>query len=121
MIITGSSDGTIRIWERREVDADTGEIYKKSRLHNHTYIIHLDEVICKQIINNGNKYPMSLALSYLPDSKSMCYQSVFFILYLLLFSSSHFRQWTHRQTHLNLYLPMQLQSICEDAYIARSR
>lgn len=26
MIITGSADGTIRIWERREIDADTGNI-----------------------------------------------------------------------------------------------
>lgn len=30
MIITGSADGTIRIWERREIDADTG---KKKSLH----------------------------------------------------------------------------------------
>jgi elongator complex protein 2 len=29
----------------------------------------IDEVVCKQVINNGNKYPMSLALSYLPESK----------------------------------------------------
>ncbi|KAI8887665.1 WD40 repeat-like protein [Backusella circina FSU 941] len=51
MFATGSSDGTIRIWERRVVNDDT------------------DEVVCKQVINNGNKYPMSLALSYLPESK----------------------------------------------------
>ncbi|KAI9473864.1 MAG: WD40-repeat-containing domain protein [Benjaminiella poitrasii] len=51
MIITGSADGTIRIWERRIVDESK------------------DEVTCQQIINNGNKYPMSLALSYLPNSK----------------------------------------------------
>ncbi|KAG0761852.1 hypothetical protein G6F57_007587 [Rhizopus arrhizus] len=51
MIITGSSDGTIRVWERRVIDDNS------------------DEVTCKQIINNGNKYPMSLALSYLPNSE----------------------------------------------------
>lgn len=25
MIITGSSDGTIRVWERREIDENTGK------------------------------------------------------------------------------------------------
>lgn len=57
MIITGSSDGTIRVWERRIIDENT------------------DQVECKQIINNGNKYPMSLALSYLPDTKSKLTQT----------------------------------------------
>ncbi|GAA5816810.1 hypothetical protein MFLAVUS_010344 [Mucor flavus] len=57
MIITGSADGTIRIWERREIDADT------------------DEIICKQVINNGNKYPMALALSYLPGTKTPIFAS----------------------------------------------
>ncbi|CEP19370.1 hypothetical protein [Parasitella parasitica] len=56
-IITGSSDGTIRVWERRVID--------DSR----------DEVVCQQIINNGNKYPMSLALSYLPGSKTPVFAS----------------------------------------------
>ncbi|KAI8992458.1 WD40-repeat-containing domain protein [Pilobolus umbonatus] len=51
LFVTGSSDGTIRIWEREIVDDST------------------DKVRCLQVINNGNKYPMSLALSYLPDSK----------------------------------------------------
>ncbi|CAO3634423.1 unnamed protein product [Mucor hiemalis] len=57
MIVTGSSDGTIRVWERREIDGDK------------------DSVECKQIINNGNKYPMSLALSYLPESKTPIFAS----------------------------------------------
>ncbi|KAK4519809.1 uncharacterized protein ATC70_010051 [Mucor velutinosus] len=56
-IITGSSDGTIRVWERRVVDDNT------------------DEVTCQQVISNGNKYPMSLALSYLPDSKTPVFAS----------------------------------------------
>ncbi|KAG1457799.1 hypothetical protein G6F56_006533 [Rhizopus delemar] len=51
MIVTGSSDGTIRVWERSIIDDNT------------------DEVVCKQVISNGNKYPMSLALSYLPNSQ----------------------------------------------------
>lgn len=25
MIVTGSSDGTIRVWERREIDGDKGK------------------------------------------------------------------------------------------------
>jgi elongator complex protein 2 len=95
MIITGSSDGTIRIWERREIDADTGKNSKRY-ICIITYFYFLDEVICKQIINNGNKYPMSLALSYLPGSKSMYYYSTLDILYLSFYSSSHFRQWTYR-------------------------
>ncbi|KAI8390089.1 WD40-repeat-containing domain protein [Blakeslea trispora] len=52
LIATGSSDGTIRIWERTIVDENT------------------DQVECIQIINNGNKYPMSLALSYLPETNT---------------------------------------------------
>ncbi|KAI8645941.1 quinon protein alcohol dehydrogenase-like superfamily [Parasitella parasitica] len=56
-IVTGSSDGSIRVWERRVVDDNT------------------DEVVCRQIINNGNKYPMSLALSYLPNSKTPVFAS----------------------------------------------
>ncbi|KAF7721057.1 Elongator subunit elp2, partial [Apophysomyces ossiformis] len=51
LIITGSADGTIRVWERR-VANDTS-----------------DEVTCLQVINCGSVYPMSLALSYLPESK----------------------------------------------------
>ncbi|KAI8059417.1 WD40-repeat-containing domain protein [Gilbertella persicaria] len=52
LIVTGSSDGTIRIWKRSIVDENT------------------DQVTCVQTISNGNKYPMSLALSYLPESKT---------------------------------------------------
>ncbi|GBC05107.1 hypothetical protein RclHR1_06030007 [Rhizophagus clarus] len=51
LFATGSSDGVIKIWERCELD-DTK-----------------DSVECIQTINLGTKYPMALAISYLPESK----------------------------------------------------
>ncbi|KAG0231955.1 Elongator subunit elp2 [Actinomortierella wolfii] len=50
LITTGSADGTIKIWERKVVDADK------------------DEVNCVQTIQVGNKYPQSIAISYLPET-----------------------------------------------------
>ncbi|RUS29085.1 WD40-repeat-containing domain protein [Jimgerdemannia flammicorona] len=50
LLATGSGDGTIRVWERRVVDDET------------------DEVTCVQVIQCGVKYPLSLAISYLPGS-----------------------------------------------------
>ncbi|CAO3596910.1 unnamed protein product [Absidia cylindrospora] len=50
LIALGSADGKIRIWERSIQDQDT------------------DQVDCIQVIDCGNKYPMSLALSYLPGT-----------------------------------------------------
>ncbi|ORX62251.1 WD40 repeat-like protein [Hesseltinella vesiculosa] len=52
LIVTGSADGTIRIWERTVQDGAS------------------DQVECVQTINCGNKYPMSLALAYLPGSST---------------------------------------------------
>ncbi|KAG0186400.1 Elongator subunit elp2 [Apophysomyces sp. BC1034] len=46
LIVTGSADGTMRVWERRIIDETAG-----------------------RVIDCGNVYPMSLALSYLPGSK----------------------------------------------------
>ncbi|KAI7885696.1 WD40 repeat-like protein [Lichtheimia hyalospora FSU 10163] len=51
LFATGSADGTIRIWERREVDDAN------------------DQVTMLQVIECGNKYPTTLALSYLPGTK----------------------------------------------------
>ncbi|CAO3612414.1 unnamed protein product [Cunninghamella echinulata] len=48
--VTGSADGKIRIWERSVKDENT------------------DQVDCVQELDCGNKYPMSLALSYLPGT-----------------------------------------------------
>ncbi|KAI8338158.1 WD40-repeat-containing domain protein [Chlamydoabsidia padenii] len=50
LIVIGSADGKLRIWERSVKDQ------------------HTDQVDCIQEINCGNKYPMSLALSYLPGT-----------------------------------------------------
>ncbi|KAG2212240.1 hypothetical protein INT47_001599 [Mucor saturninus] len=87
MIITGSSDGKIRVWERREVDADK------------------DEVICKQVVDNGNKYPMSLALSYLPDSKTPVFASghtdKLISIYMYQSSSNQFEKMHTLQGHDN--------------------
>ncbi|KAF9161161.1 Elongator subunit elp2 [Actinomortierella ambigua] len=52
LIATGSADGSIKIWERKELDADK------------------DEVTCIQTIQVGNKYPQSIAISYLPNTTS---------------------------------------------------
>ncbi|ORX89886.1 WD40 repeat-like protein [Basidiobolus meristosporus CBS 931.73] len=52
LFATGSTDGTIRIWERKEGSA--GEP---------------DTVECKQVIEVGTKYPLSLSISILPGSK----------------------------------------------------
>ncbi|CAG8651828.1 27661_t:CDS:10 [Gigaspora margarita] len=51
LIVTGSADGAIKVWER-SIDDD----------------VH-DSIKCLQIINLEKKYPMALALSYLPESK----------------------------------------------------
>ncbi|KAF9904866.1 Elongator subunit elp2 [Lobosporangium transversale] len=50
LLATGSGDGTIKIWERKEVDE------------------HKDEVTCVQTIQVGKKYPQSIAISYLPKT-----------------------------------------------------
>ncbi|KAF9192097.1 Elongator subunit elp2 [Haplosporangium sp. Z 11] len=50
LFATGSGDGTIKIWERKEMD-DTN-----------------DEVNCIQTIQVGKKYPQSIAISYLPNT-----------------------------------------------------
>ncbi|KAG0206406.1 Elongator subunit elp2 [Mortierella sp. GBA30] len=50
LLATGSGDGTIKIWERREVD-DTK-----------------DEVTCIQTIQVEKKYAQSIAISYLPNT-----------------------------------------------------
>ena len=34
MIITGSSDGTIRVWERRVIDDNSGQKIKEKYVHN---------------------------------------------------------------------------------------
>ncbi|CAG8482441.1 4900_t:CDS:10 [Cetraspora pellucida] len=51
LIITGSADGVIKVWER-SICNDVQ-----------------DSVKCLQTINLERKYPMALALSYLPESK----------------------------------------------------
>ncbi|CAG8684587.1 16146_t:CDS:2, partial [Cetraspora pellucida] len=51
LIITGSADGVIKVWERSICDDVQ------------------DSVKCLQTINLERKYPMALALSYLPESK----------------------------------------------------
>ncbi|CAG8496848.1 7052_t:CDS:10 [Funneliformis mosseae] len=51
LFATGSSDCVIKIWERSELD-DTKDL-----------------VECIQTINLGTKYPLALAISYLPESK----------------------------------------------------
>ncbi|OAD68764.1 hypothetical protein PHYBLDRAFT_117063 [Phycomyces blakesleeanus NRRL 1555(-)] len=48
LLATGSADGTIRIWERRILDDSN--------------------VTCLQVIDCGNKYPLALALAYLPGT-----------------------------------------------------
>ncbi|KAF9303405.1 Elongator subunit elp2 [Mortierella antarctica] len=48
LIATGSGDGTIRIWEREEVDDSK------------------DQVTCIQTIDVGKKYAQSIAIAYLP-------------------------------------------------------
>ncbi|KAF9908681.1 Elongator subunit elp2 [Linnemannia zychae] len=48
LFATGSGDGTIKVWERTEVDAVT------------------DKVECIQTIQVGKKYAQSIAISYLP-------------------------------------------------------
>ncbi|KAI1308453.1 Elongator subunit elp2 [Mortierella claussenii] len=50
LLATGSGDGTIKIWERKEID-DTK-----------------DEVTCIQTIQVGKKYAQSIAISYLPNT-----------------------------------------------------
>ncbi|KAK9728923.1 Elongator subunit elp2 [Basidiobolus ranarum] len=52
LIATGSTDGSIRIWERKEGSADEPDI-----------------VECKQVIQVGTKYPLSLSISVLPGSQ----------------------------------------------------
>ncbi|KAI8824379.1 quinon protein alcohol dehydrogenase-like superfamily [Fimicolochytrium jonesii] len=49
LVASAASDGTIRIWERRENGAE-------------------DTTECVQIINVGSRYPMALALGVLPGS-----------------------------------------------------
>ncbi|CAI2166210.1 4499_t:CDS:10 [Funneliformis geosporum] len=51
LFATGSSDCVIKIWERSELDETK------------------DLVECIQTINLGTKYPLALAISYLPESK----------------------------------------------------
>ncbi|KAG9286739.1 hypothetical protein G9A89_012289 [Geosiphon pyriformis] len=51
LVVTGSADGTIKIWQR-SIENDLE-----------------DHIECIQTINFGARYPLSLALSYLPDSK----------------------------------------------------
>ncbi|KAI8394027.1 WD40-repeat-containing domain protein [Radiomyces spectabilis] len=51
LIATGSADGTIRIWERTVVDDTT------------------DNVMCVQTLQCDLKYPLAMALSYLPGTK----------------------------------------------------
>ncbi|RHZ66576.1 hypothetical protein Glove_306g48 [Diversispora epigaea] len=51
LIVTGSSDGIVKVWERIIIDDVK------------------DTVTCIQTINLESKYPMGLALSYLPESK----------------------------------------------------
>ncbi|KAF9107093.1 Elongator subunit elp2 [Mortierella sp. AM989] len=50
LLATGSGDGTIKIWERKEID-DTK-----------------DEVTCIQTIQVGKKYAQAIAISYLPET-----------------------------------------------------
>ncbi|KAF9098159.1 Elongator subunit elp2 [Mortierella sp. GBA35] len=50
LFATGSGDGTIKVWERTEVDAST------------------DKVECIQTIQVGKKYAQSIAISYLPNT-----------------------------------------------------
>ncbi|KAG0056478.1 Elongator subunit elp2 [Gryganskiella cystojenkinii] len=50
LFATGSGDGTIKVWERQEID-DTK-----------------DEVTCIQTIQVGKKYAQSIAISYLPHT-----------------------------------------------------
>ncbi|KAG0347830.1 Elongator subunit elp2 [Podila humilis] len=50
LVATGSGDGTIKIWERKEID-DTK-----------------DKVVCIQTIDVGKKYAQSIAISYLPNT-----------------------------------------------------
>ncbi|KAF9319376.1 Elongator subunit elp2 [Podila horticola] len=50
LIATGSGDGTIKIWEREEVDDSK------------------DQVTCIQTIDVGKKYAQSIAISYLPNT-----------------------------------------------------
>ncbi|KAF9199367.1 Elongator subunit elp2 [Haplosporangium sp. Z 27] len=52
LLATGSGDGTIKIWERKEID-DTK-----------------DEVTCIQTIQVGKKYAQSIAISYLPNTNA---------------------------------------------------
>ncbi|CAG8650160.1 13912_t:CDS:2, partial [Dentiscutata heterogama] len=51
LIVTGSADGAIKVWERSIYDD-----------------VH-DSVKCLQTINLEKKHPMALALSYLPESE----------------------------------------------------
>ncbi|KAF9432182.1 Elongator subunit elp2 [Entomortierella beljakovae] len=50
LLVTGSGDGSIKVWERKEIDETK------------------DEVTCIQTIQVGKKYPQSIAISYLPNT-----------------------------------------------------
>ncbi|CAG8777947.1 5879_t:CDS:2, partial [Racocetra fulgida] len=56
LIITGSADGVVKVWERSICDDVQ------------------DSVKCLQTIDLERKYPMALALSYLPESKNSTIQ-----------------------------------------------
>ncbi|PFH51457.1 hypothetical protein AMATHDRAFT_142786 [Amanita thiersii Skay4041] len=54
-LVTGSSDATVKVW-KIENEGDSGNI---------------DQLVERQTILQGNRYPLALALSWLPQSRAM--------------------------------------------------